>query len=314
MIDDERVIVGFQGHDDAGVVRLNGDDVFVQTVDFFTPIVDSPYDFGQIAAANALSDIYAMGGLPLFALNIAAFPAKDLPLEVMTQILKGGLDKAKEAGISIIGGHTIDDNEPKYGLVVTGKVRIDQMVRNSTALPDDVLVLTKPLGTGIISTAIKRGVANHREIEDVTKVMTALNDVASELMIKFNAHAATDITGYGLLGHLWEMCKASGISAIIEFDKLPFLEGVEALARTGIIPGGTKRNLDYVSSSTEFHPSLADYQILMTADAQTSGGLLISIPVDSATSFLTAFNSRSPIKAQIIGKIIHKKKNLIFLR
>ena len=306
--------MGFQGHDDAGVVRLDGDDVIVQTVDFFTPIVDDPYDFGQIAAANALSDIYAMGGEPLFALNIAAFPVDALSLDVITQILIGGSDKAKEAGISIIGGHTIDDKEPKYGLVVTGKVDINQLVRNSTALPGDCLILTKPIGSGIISTAIKQGVAHLHQIDEVTKVMTSLNDTASELMKKYRTHAATDITGYGLLGHLYEMCETSGVSATIEFDKVPLMEGVEELAQSGISPGGSRRNLDFILPSTVFHKPLKEYQKLQMADAQTSGGLLISIPVDSASAFLTAFNSRSPIKAQIIGEIIRKEKTRIFVR
>lgn len=313
MTKDDRVVVGFEGHDDAGVVRLDGNDALIQTVDFFTPIVDDPYDFGQIAATNSLSDIYAMGGKPLFALNIAAFPADDFPKELMAEILRGGQDKAREAGISIVGGHTIDDHEPKYGLVVTGNVRIDRMVRNSTAQPGDVLVLTKPLGTGVISTAIKRGLADDGLIQQVTEVMTTLNERASELMLEYGVHAATDVTGYGLLGHLLNMCKASGVSASVKFQKLPFLEGVDALAMDGVIPGGTKRNLAYVALSTRFGGSLSEHQKLMAADAQTSGGLLISMSKDSAQRFMETFNRESSIKATIIGEITEKKEFFLVL-
>jgi len=296
------------------VVRLDDENALIQTVDFFTPIVDDPYSFGQIAAANSLSDIYAMGGKPLFALNIAAFPAGDFSLELMAQILKGGQDKAKEAGISIIGGHTIDDREPKYGLVVTGKLRIDQMVRNSTAQPGDVLILTKPLGSGIVSTAIKRGIASHRLMKETTEVMTTLNNMASELMLKYKAHAATDVTGYGFLGHLKEMCEASDVSAVVEFDKLPFIEGVEVLAKNGVVPGGSRRNLDYISNSTNFPPSLSEHQKLMAADAQTSGGLLISMPPASATQFLEKFNAKSSITAFQIGEIRKREEFVISVK
>ena len=313
MIDDDRVVVGFQGHDDAGVVRLEGNDAFVQTVDFFTPIVDDPYDFGQIAAANSLSDVYAMGGKPLFALNIAAFPADDFSTDVMVQILKGGHDKAKEAGISIIGGHTIDDKEPKYGLVVTGKVSLERMIRNSTAEAGDALVLTKPLGTGIISTAIKRGVASDQQIKTATAVMCTLNEFASDLMIECGVRAATDVTGYGLLGHLLEMCNASGVSATVEFGKLPFMDGVESLAKQGVVPGGTRRNLEYVIPFSQFDPSLSQHQKLMAADAQTSGGLLLSLSTDSARRFIDLFNAKSPVKAQMIGEITHKQRFSISL-
>lgn len=306
-------MVGFNGHDDAGVVRLEGNNALIQTVDFFTPIVDDPYDFGQIAAANAISDIYAMGGKPLFALNIAAFPAGEFSPEVMAKILNGGHDKAKEAGISIVGGHTIDDAEPKYGLVVTGTVRIDRMVRNSTARPEDALVLTKPLGTGIVSTAIKRGVAENRLIRNATRVMTMLNDTASELMMKHGVNAATDVTGYGLLGHLLEMCNASGVSAEVEFSRLPFMDGVESLAKDGVVPGGTKRNLEFVSPSVTFSPSLSAVDKNMAADAQTSGGLLISLPRDSAGAFLKEFNSRCPVPGHLIGRITRKQETAIYL-
>ena len=213
MSEDERVVIDFHGVDDAAVVRLDGKEAIVQTVDFFAPIVDNPYDFGQIAAANSISDIYAMGATPLFALNIVAFPRNDLPMRILSEILQGGIDKAKEAGISIVGGHSIDDQEPKYGLVVTGRAAVDQLVKNSTACAGDALILTKPLGTGIIATAIKNGEAEENLIQEATVLMTTLNALAAELMIKYGTSAATDVTGFGLLGHLLEMCEASNVSA-----------------------------------------------------------------------------------------------------
>lgn len=300
--------MGFEGHDDAAVVRLDGNTAIVQTVDFFTPIVDDPYDFGRIAAANALSDIYAMGGEPLFALNIAAFPAEGLSTDVMVQILKGGMDKAREAGVSIVGGHTIDDREPKYGLVVTGRVDLDNLIRHSTARPGDVLILTKPLGTGIISTAIKRGTASRDQIETATSVMTALNDRASRLMKEYGVHAATDVTGYGFLGHLFELCRASQVSAQVSFDRLPFLDGVEDLASKGVIPGGTRRNLKFIEPHTRFDSSLKDHHKLMAADAQTSGGLLLALAEKDGEEFLTRYNEKSPFHATRVGTVQERDK------
>ena len=295
--------MGFEGADDAAVVCLDENRLLVQTVDFFTPIVDDPYDFGQIAAANSLSDIYAMGGKPLFALNIAAFPINDLPTQVFAEILKGGADKAKEAGIPIVGGHSIDDKEPKYGLVVTGEVDSNQLVKNSTAKQGDSLVLTKPLGTGIIATAIKKGVVEPSLIEKATKIMSHLNETAASLMIKYSASAATDVTGYGLLGHMLEMCGASQVSADISYSNLPFIDGVENLALDEIIPGGTKRNFNYVSPKVNFRQELKEYEKLMITDAQTSGGLLIALPQDNAQKFVAEFNDNSPIPAVIIGTV-----------
>lgn len=313
MSEDEHVIVDFHGVDDAAVVRLNGNEVIVQTVDFFTPIVDDPYDFGQIAAANAISDIYAMGATPLFALNIVAFPRKELPMRVLSEILKGGNDKAKEAGISIVGGHSIDDNEPKYGLVVTGRGEVDRLVKNSTSHPGDFIILTKPLGTGIIATGIKRGVTEESVIAEATKVMTTLNDDASELMLRLNAHAATDVTGFGLLGHLLEMCQASNVSAKIRFKNLPFIGGVGQLVDKEVVPGGTRRNLDYVSNYVTFSERISNDQKIMAADAQTSGGLLITLPRDRAELFVAKFDEISNIKAVIIGEIVPPQENQIIV-
>ena len=313
MISDERVIVGFNGHDDAAVVRLDDGKLLVQTVDFFTPIVDDPYQFGQIAAANSLSDIYAMGAKPIFALNIVGFPINDLPNEMLTTILQGGADKAKEAGIPTVGGHSVDDKEPKYGLVVTGEVEEKNIVTNKSATPGDVLVLTKPLGTGIIATAIKKGVVKNDVIRAAVESMSALNELASKIMVELGVKTATDVSGFGLLGHLNEICEASKVSAEIKYDDLPLLPGVNKLASDGIISGGTKRNLSFAKSFTKFLEDRTKIEMLITSDAQTSGGLLISLPPDSAKMFIKKFNERSPIKAQEIGNIIKQKTNTIYV-
>ena len=313
MISDERVIVGFNGHDDAAVVRLDDGKLLVQTVDFFTPIVDDPYQFGQIAAANSLSDIYAMGAKPIFALNIVGFPINDLPNEILTTILQGGADKAKEAGIPTVGGHSVDDKEPKYGLVVTGEVEEKNIVTNKSATPGDVLVLTKPLGTGIIATAIKKGVVKNDVIRAAVESMSSLNELSSKIMVELGVKTATDVSGFGLLGHLNEICEASKVSAEIKYDDLPLLPGVNKLASDGIISEGTKRNLSFAESFTQFLEDRTKIEKLITSDAQTSGGLLISLPPDSAKIFIKKFNERSPIKAQEIGNIIKQKTNTIYV-
>jgi len=305
------VVVGFDGADDAAVVRLDDGKLIVQTLDFFTPIVDDPYNFGQIAAANALSDIYAMGGTPLYALNIVGFPINDLPKEILQAILQGGADKAKEAGIPIVGGHSVDDKEPKYGMVVTGEVQENHLVRNSSAKPGDALILTKPLGTGIIATAIKKGKASEESITAATKSMATLNKAAADAVKNVDIHAATDVTGYGLLGHLLEMCKASGVSAEVNFSSLEFLPGVRELAEAGIIPGGTKRNLEYVKDSAKFDSSLSETDQLLAADAQTSGGLLVSLPENETDRYISLVDSDyffTPLK---IGNISDKSEYLI---
>jgi len=306
----DSVVVGFDGADDAAAVRLNDGKIIIQSVDFFTPIVDDPYQFGQIAAANALSDIYAMGGKPLFALNIVGFPINDLPKSVLTEILQGGADKAAEAGIPIVGGHSVDDKEPKYGLVVTGEVDESNMWRNSGAQVGDVLVLTKPLGTGVIATAIKKGVASNESISAAIKTMSTLNKGAADALNGLNVHAVTDVTGFGLLGHLKEMCQGSGVSAEINFSDLEFLPHVRGLGESGIMAGGTHRNLDYVKKYVEFDSALSELDQLLAADAQTSGGLLISISEPDAQKYVKTFGS----PAKIIGQIIQKESNLISLK
>ena len=288
-------------------MRLNNDKTLLQTVDFFTPIVDDPYMFGQISAANSLSDIYAMGGKPLFALNIVAFPIQKLSQNILSQIMQGGADKANEAGIPIVGGHSIDDNEPKYGLVVTGEVSNAFIWKNQGAKEGDALVLTKPIGTGIIATAIKKEKASISIVETAIKSMSMLNKKASEILKKYNPNAVTDVTGFGLIGHLIEMVKNSNVSAHIDFSKIAFLPGTLNLANEGMIPGGSKRNLDYAKEFVFFSDALSNTQKLLTCDAQTSGGLLISLPNDKANQFISEYGTN----ATKIGSIIKKDKFLI---
>ena len=300
---------GFENFDDCSIYTLENSDKIIQSVDFFTPIVDDPYDFGRIAAANSLSDIYAMGGIPLFALNILAFPSDDLPNSVMEDILKGGMSITEKAGIPILGGHSIKDKEPKYGLVVTGKPQNGNLIKNSGSQAGDVLILTKPIGTGIITTAIKKGLASTEQLKEAVDVMSQLNLKASKTMLDFEVNACTDVTGYGLLGHLSEMCSSSNISAHLEFDKIKFLCGVFEYAQKGIVPGGSKRNLDYISNNIHFGENLKDYQKLMLADAQTSGGLLISCPENRANELQEVLSW--DLDAFIIGSITEKKEKLI---
>ena len=313
VIKDDRILIGFDDKDDAAVVRLSDGRLLVQTVDFFTPIDDDPYTFGQIAAANSLSDIYAMGATPLFALNIIGFPINTLPKTDLTKILQGGIDKAEEAGISIVGGHSIDDPEPKYGLVVTGEIDEDKLITNSNAQPGDKLILTKQLGTGIIATAVKGGKAGKEAMTKSAQSMATLNKIAAEIMTKIGVNSATDVTGFGLLGHLLEMCEASKVSAKINYSKLPFLPSVKELAEKGTVPGGTKRNLDFVKDKVQFGEHLTDIDKLLLADAQTSGGLLISLPAEKAEKYIAKFNEFSEIKAVVIGEIVEKDLFLIYV-
>ena len=310
---DKRVLIGYDDNDDAAVVRLKDGRLLVQTVDFFTPIDDDPYTFGQIAAANSLSDIYAMGATPLFALNIIGFPINTLPKSDLSKILQGGIDKAEEAGISIVGGHSIDDPEPKYGLVVTGEVDEKDLITNSNAQIGDKLILTKPIGTGIIATAVKKGKADKKARAMSAKSMATLNKLAAEIMIEIGVNSATDVTGFGLLGHLSEMCEASCISAKIDYQSLPFLPTVKELVEQGIVPGGTKRNLKFIKDKVQFGEHITDIDKLLLADAQTSGGLLISLPADKAKKYISKFNKLSEIKATIIGEIVAKSAQSIYI-
>ena len=301
------VIVDFEQSDDAAVIDIANDKYLVQTVDFFSPIVDDPFTFGQIAAANSLSDIYAMGAKPLFALNIVGFPTKELSSDILAEILNGGASLASKAGIPIVGGHSVDDSEIKYGLVVTGEVKKNDLIKNSNAKDGDLLLLTKPLGTGILFNALKKGLANSDDFHPAIESMIELNKEIGSLLKKFNVNAATDVTGYGLIGHLYEMCKAGNVSAEIETGKVPFFKNVEQFAKKGAVPGGTRRNLEFFSKHIEFKDSIQNHQKLMLADAQTSGGLLISLPEKDAHSLSSFYKKRSIGFLQIIGKFKSSK-------
>lgn len=274
--EDPRVIAGSGYSDDAGVFRLNENTVIVQTVDFFPPMVDDPYIFGQIAAANSLSDIYAMGGEPVTALNIAGFPS-DISKEIISLILKGGIDKAREAGAAVLGGHTVVDKEIKYGMAVTGVLSGDFVTANTSAYEGDILVLTKPLGIGIITTAIKRNTAPLETIKTAVKVMCRLNNNAAKGARAFQAHSVTDITGFGLMGHALNMAKASNKTFTFYSEKIPVIRGTEELLQGGAYPGGSKRNRAYVESFITWDSSVPEHQRQIFTDAQTSGGLLISV-------------------------------------
>ena len=263
--------------DDAAVYRLTPDLALVQTVDYITPLVDDPYTFGQIAAANSLSDVYAMGGKPFLALNVVAFPTAALPMDVLTEILRGGVDKAQEADVRIVGGHSIDDREPKYGLAVAGLVHPDRILRNSTARAGDHLILTKALGMGIVSTAIKRELASEDLIARAVAVMVTLNKDAALAAIEIGAHACTDVTGFGLLGHLRGMTSASRVGAQVRVHRVPVLREVVELAAQDVVPGGTKRNLAFAQEVADFDAAVDPVQRLILADAQTSGGLLVAV-------------------------------------
>ena len=270
----EEVLVSAETGDDAAAYRLPDGRALVATVDFFTPIVDDAYDWGRIAAANAFSDVYAMGATPALALNVASWPVDDLPLELLVEVLRGGQDVARAAGAVVLGGHTITDPEPKYGMVALGFVDPERIVRNSTAPPDAGLFVTKPIGTGIVSTAIKRGIAAEGQVRAAVELMTSLNAGASAAMVEAGAEAATDVTGFGLLGHLQKLLEASGVAASIDAGSIPVLPGVLDLARRDVVPSGTKRNHAYLRSFVDWGV-LTEPEQLVLADAQTSGGLLI---------------------------------------
>lgn len=300
---DPDLLVGTNTADDAAVYRLSPDLALVQTVDFFTPVVDDPFDFGRISAANSLSDIYAMGATPRLALNIVGFPSGILPLHYLVEILRGGAEVARLAGVTIVGGHTIDDREPKYGMAVTGTIRPGAQITNATAQEGDLLVLTKPLGTGIIATAIKRGVAEPAIIAAATASMTALNKDASVAARAHGVHAMTDVTGFGLLGHLLELCRGSGISAEVWAERLPWLPGAAELVREGIVPGGTRRNLEHVGPSSAWEDGFEEWERLLIADAQTSGGLLIAVPEAEVAALVGELEERGTSAAAVVGRV-----------
>jgi selenide,water dikinase len=296
------LLVGLHDPDDAAVWRLDQDRALVITTDFFTPVVDNPYDYGAIAAANSLSDIYAMGGRPFLALNVAALPP-DLPVEIVEEIVRGGAEKAREAGIPIAGGHTIQDPEPKYGLIGLGFVHPERMLTKRGALDGDQLVLTKPLGTGTITTALKQGVADPTDVSEAVGWMKRLNKTASEMAVEFGLRCATDITGYSLLGHGYEMSQASGVRLRFSFEKIPFLRGVHRYAEEWIFPGGTSDNRTYYSPHVEFSPEIPEESQMLLFDAQTSGGLLLCVPPEKMEDFFQRAGERGQM-LWLVGEVV----------
>jgi selenide,water dikinase len=328
-IDDPRVLVGVPAGDDAGIYDMGSGKALVQTVDVFTPSVDDPYTFGQVAAANSVSDIYAMGGTPMTALSIIGFPARKIPDKVMYEILRGGIDKMKEAGVAIIGGHSIDDADIKAGFAVTGMIDKDKVVTNAGARPRDVLILTKPLGTGIINFAAQIGRAEPGSVEAAAESMTTLNKEAARLMVEFDAHACTDVTGFGLMGHLAEMASASGVDVEVTWDDIPLLAGVLEYAAAGILPGAIERNRESCGERVVATDSLPQEMIDICYDAQTSGGLLIAIAESYAEKFLKALHKACPSAgcltaersggkevsaATVIGRVLGKGSGIVHIR
>ncbi|HEC43887.1 MAG TPA: selenide, water dikinase SelD [Bacteroides sp.] len=301
--DHENILVDSRHSDDATIWKVDSETAWVQSVDFFTPIVDNPFSFGRIAAANALSDIYAMGAEPLFALNIVAFPTHRLPLDVLHQILAGAQSIADEAGIFITGGHTIEDSELKYGMVVNGRIHPEKILRNSEAKPGDAIVLTKPIGTGILATALKRMSLQSNWLDPLLDTMMQLNKLPVELFSEFQVHALTDVTGFGLLGHLLEMARSSRVSARVFAQEVPVLDGVYESIKAGMVPGGSRQNLDYINEHARWGADITDDKKIILSDAQTSGGLLISLPVNLADKFLDRLIKAGFHHAAIIGEI-----------
>jgi selenide,water dikinase len=312
-VDDPRVLVGMIAGDDAGIYDMGNGRALVQTVDVFTPSVDDPYTFGQVAAANSVSDIYAMGGTPMTALSVIGFPVRAIPDQVMFDILRGGVDKMKEAGCAIIGGHSINDPEVKAGFAVTGLIDKDRVVTNAGARPGDVLILTKPLGTGIVAFAAQIDRAGPESVQAAAASMASLNKTAAELMVEFGAHACTDVTGFSLMGHLAEMARSSGVDVRIVWDDLPLFEGVLEYAAAGILPGAVERNKESCADRVVASERLPQEMVDICFDAQTSGGLLIAIERSKAADLLEALHSRGVSAATIIGEITGQGTGLIRL-
>ena len=311
--DDPDILVDIDTHDDAGVYRINDDLALVLTTDFFPPVCSEPYEFGEIAAANSISDVYAMGGDPVLALNIMMFPAGKLPLEAYSDILKGGFDKATEAGVRIIGGHTIDDFPPKYGLAVVGYVDPSRIITNAGARPGDNLILTKPLGTGVIMAGQRLGMTREEDVTEAKRLMKLLNKSGAGIMKKYQVRGATDITGFGLAGHAYKMAKASDVSVTINMKKVPLIGHTYDLLDDGCIPGASFRNLEFVDEHLHTGNDI-DYNLKMLAfDAQTSGGLLISIPGKETEEILKDLHATGLTTASVIGCVTGRKEKYLYL-
>ncbi len=307
------MIVGLDRADDAGVYRVNDDLALIQTVDFFTPIVDDPYWFGQIAAANALSDVYAMGGVPKTAMNLVGFPLEQMDMSILREILQGGIDKMKEAGVVLVGGHSVEDPELKYGLSVTGFIHPKRILTQKNLKGGDRLILTKPLGTGIVNTAVKGGIASPEVVESVTHLMARLNQKPAEIMSRYEVHACTDITGFGLLGHLAEMVLDSGCGIRLQSDRIPIIPEAREYAQMGFIPAGAYRNREFRSGMMEFLPSVDRFLQDLLFDPQTSGGLLISVSEKDSADLLRALKTGGVHEAVIIGGVISTSEERIFV-
>jgi selenide,water dikinase len=310
-MEDENLIVGIETSDDAAVYKLNDEMAIIQTLDFFTPVVDDPYIFGQVAAANALSDVYAMGGKPTVALNIVGFP-NCLSIDILGEILRGGADKVLEAGAVVVGGHSVEDNEPKYGLSVTGLVHPDKIMKNYGAKEGDMIILTKPLGTGIVNTAIKKEKASKEAYNKTVEVMTTLNKYAGEIMIKYKVNACTDVTGFGLMGHAYEMASASNLTLELNKDKIPYIKEAKEYAKMKFIPGGAFKNKEYLSGNYELE-NVEEWLEHIIFDPQTSGGLLIALGKHEAEKMLEELNELS-LKSQIIGEFKKKEDKPLIVR
>lgn len=303
--------MGISTGDDAGVYRLTDDLAVVNTVDFFTPVVDDPFTYGQIAAANAMSDIYAMGGTPRTALNIVCWPQTGLPGSMLAEILRGGAEKALEAGAVVVGGHSVADEEVKYGMAVTGIINPNRIIRNVGAQPGDTLILTKALGTGILMTAFKRDQLAQEYYAAAVKSMSELNGAASAAMLRYRVHAATDITGFGLAGHACGMADGSGVTLIFEESDLPLLPGALDLCRAGMIPGGGRRNREFYGSRVRISDEVAEPIAELAFDPQTSGGLLIALPEDDAMALLADLQQSGNLDAEIVGRVEKQREFLI---
>ena len=301
---DPRILVDASTRDDAAVIRLAPDRAIVATVDFFSPVVDRAYDFGRIAAANALSDVYAMGATPLFTLNIVGWPRDTLPLELLGEVLRGGNDVVRAAGAMVLGGHSVDDPEPKYGMVAVGEVHPDRLVTIAGAKPGDALVLTKPIGTGVLTTALKRDLVTEGELEPAVAAMTTLNAGGARAMTAVGVHAATDVTGFGLLGHLHNLLVASGAAAEVSARAVPLLPLAHAMAERGAIPGGTKRNMESLAETVAFAEGVGRIERVLLADAQTSGGLLIAVPEARVAALVAALERERTPAAAVIGRVV----------
>jgi len=300
---DPRILVDASTRDDAAVYRLAPDRALVATVDFFTPIVDDAYDFGRIAAANAFSDVYAMGATPLLALNLVGWPRGKLPLDLLGEVLRGGQEIAQQAGAFVLGGHSVDDPEPKYGMVAIGEAHPDRIVTLARARAGDVLVLTKPIGTGVLTTALKRDLLTAADLTEAVASMTTLNAGAARAMLAVGVHAATDVTGFGLLGHLHNMLVASGVAAEVDAAAVPLFPGAADLAARGAVPGGTQRNRDALAADVSFAPGVDEATRVLLHDAQTSGGLLLAVPAERGDALLAALKKEGTPAAARIGRV-----------